>query len=267
MSDKDKIKYYWEERAKNNAEVVTSTTDDVYLRELEIRSISETINHLSIKNGGMVADIGCGDGYSTISVAMNAPKLNFSGVDYSQNMILNANKRLEASVDLKNRVSFAVGDVTDLNSCFGETLFPCVLTDRCLINLESYERQVKAISQIAGHVLPGGYYLAIENFIEGHNNMNETRRAIGLAEINVRWHNLFFTEEGFKNAVKPFFELVEMKDFTSSYYFATRVIYSKMCMMNNEKPDYTHDIHKLAIDLPSFGQFSPIRMAILKKNR
>jgi hypothetical protein len=61
------------------------------------------------------------------------------------------------------------------------------------------------------------------------------------------------------------FDEVNISDFSSSYYFATRVIYSKMCQMRSEKPDYDHDIHRLAIDLPDAGCFSPIRVAVLRK--
>jgi len=265
MSKKDKIKAYWEDRTKNNEGKITSTTDDVYLRELEIRSIIEEIKSLSIKKSVMIADLGCGDGYSTMSIAMKMPEHNFCGIDYSQNMIANANKRLNADPDLAKRVSFTVGDVTDLEPCLADTLFPCVITDRCLINMESYEDQVRALAQISAHVVKDGYYIAIENFVEGHKNMNDARKAIGLPEIDLRWHNLFFTEDGFEKAIQPFFELVEMKDFASSYYYATRIIYSKMCQIRGEKPDYLHDIHKLAIDLPPFGKFSPIRLAILRR--
>lgn len=261
---KDEIKTYWEERAKNDANV-TATTDDVHLRELEIRSIVEEVKKLSIDKGSTILDIGCGDGYSTINVANNFPDVNFWGIDYSQHMIDNAKKRLNANTQLSARVLFTVGDVTDLKPSLGDTRFSCAITDRCLINMENYEDQVLAISQIANHVLPGGIYIAVENFIEGQNNMNATRSAIGLPEIKVRWHNLFFTEDGFEKAVKPYFDILALKDFTSAYYYATRVIYSKMCQMRGEQPDYLHDIHKLAIDLPMFGKFSPIRMAILKR--
>jgi dTDP-4-dehydrorhamnose 3,5-epimerase len=264
VENKDEIKSYWEERAKNDANI-TATTDDVYLRELEIRSIAEELKGLSIKSGTTILDVGCGDGYSTINVSMNFPDNKFYGIDYSEHMIENAKKRLTANPSLSERVSFAVGDVTDLKPCLGDIRFPCVMTDRCLINMDSYEGQVLAISQIAEHVTSGGFYIAIENFIEGHDNMNAARIAMGLLEIKVRWHNLFFTEAGFEKAIAPHFELLALKDFTSAYYYATRVIYSKMCQMRGEQPDYLHDIHKLAIDLPQLGNFSPIRMAVLKR--
>jgi len=65
--------------------------------------------------------------------------------------------------------------------------------------------------------------------------------------------------------VEPFFDIVEVKDFSSTYYFATRVIYSKMCQMRMEEPDYHHEIHQLAVQLPWTGKFSPIRMVVMRR--
>jgi hypothetical protein len=112
---------------------------------------------------------------------------------------------------------------------------------------------------------PQGYYLAVENFVEGHDAMNRARQAVGLPEIPVRWHNLYFEEKSFRIMAEPFFENITFKDFSSSYYFATRVIYSALCMMRGEKVDYNHEIHQFAPRLPWIGQFSPIRMAVLRR--
>ncbi len=95
--------------------------------------------------------------------------------------------------------------------------------------------------------------------------MNRLRASVGLPEIPVRWHNLYFNEADFKRLAEPFFEAIEFREFSSSYYFATRVIYSAMCQMRGETPDYRHEIHQLAVKLPWFGQFSPIRMVVMRR--
>ena len=71
----------------------------------------------------------------------------------------------------------------------------------------------------------------------------------------MRWHNLYFREAEFAAPAAPFFDEITFKDFSSSYYFATRVIYSGMCKMRGEEPDYEHEIHQLAVTLPWTGQF------------
>jgi len=261
---KDKIKEYWEERAKQSVNSRAATTNDIYLRELEIRTIVQTLQGMNLL-GGTSLDVGCGDGYSTLKVADAVPNLSFLGIDYSENMIRIARERLDSHPELKGRVKFIVGDVTDLEQTCGNTVFDLSVSDRCLINLESTERQSHAIAQIAKHIKPSGYFIAIENFIEGHDNMNRARSSVGVPEIPIRWHNLYFKEQEFVRSAERFFGVLEIKDFSSSYYFATRVIYSKMCQMRGEEPDYNHEIHQLSVNLPWVGQFSPIRMCVLRK--
>ena len=260
-----RIKEYWEERAKKYSNTPAATTEDIHLRELEVSTITRTFSELRVSSNGRVLDIGCGDGYSTLKVAQAMPSYSFLGIDYSEGMIANARKRLDAQPELKDRVSFIVGDVTQLESVCGNSVYDVVTSDRCLINLETFDMQAHAIASIAKHIRPGGYYIAIENFIEGHDNMNKARHAVGLAEIPVRWHNLYFREQEFVAAATHFFDGISFKDFSSSYYFATRVIYSAMCQMRKEELDYNHEIHQLAPHLPWTGAFSPIRMAVMRR--
>jgi len=268
MKEKEDIQEYWEERAKENADSPQATTNDIYLRKLELATIAEVINSLGVPEGGSVLDVGCGDGYTTLAVAQSLPRLRFLGVDYSANMIENARRHLTTlSNEVQGRLAFKVGDATNLEAACGEEQFDVVTTDRCLINLTSFDSQAQAIAQIAAHTKPGGYYIAIENFVEGQENLNAMRRSVGLPDIPIRWHNLFFTETQFVAAAAAFFDEINFKDFSSSYYFATRVIYSAMCQMRGEQPDYQHEIHQLAVKLRWTGEFSPIRMVALRRKR
>jgi ubiquinone/menaquinone biosynthesis C-methylase UbiE len=261
----EEIKKYWEERAKQNYQKNTATTDDVHLRNLEISTLIETIRQLKSKNYKKVLDIGCGDGFSTLNIAHQFPEYFFSGMDFSKTMIEIAKKNLESHKELKNNVIFFVGDVTKLNDVLSDSKFDIVISDRCLINLESSQYQYNAISEISNHLTENGYFIAIENFIEGQNCMNNARKIMGLPEIPIRWHNKYFIEDEFLNMTNNFFTQVIIKDFSSSYYFATRIIYSKMCQMRGETPDYNHEIHQLAVNLPWTGKFSPIKLIIMQK--
>ncbi len=262
---KEEIKKYWDDRAKQYLSEPAATTDDVYLRELEFITLVQTLNEIDVPADGSVLDVGCGDGYSTLSLAKEFPRFTFIGIDYSENMIETARNRLESQPQLCDRVEIATGDVTELGQVCGDSLYDVIISDRCLINLESAESQSDAIAQIAEHTRLGGYYIAVENFIEGHENMNRARVAVGLPEIPVRWHNLYFKEDEFLHHAERFFRDVVFKDFSSSYYFATRVIYSAVCLMRGEEPDYEHEIHQLSVHLPWVGHFSPIRMAVMRK--
>lgn len=261
----EKIKQYWDERAKENPETVTGTTNDVYLRELEIKTFVRAIAALAAGDGLTVLDIGCGDGYTTINIARHFPDVSFTGVDYSESMVANADRKLER--EPATNVTFSVADATRIAETFPAESFDVILTDRCLINLDSDEKQYDSIRQISELLKPGGHYIGIENFMEGQENLTAARASMGLPEIPVRWHNLFFVEHGFTSNVSNWFSQITFDDFSSAYYYTTRVLYSAMCHERGEEPDYQHDIHRRAVDLPPIGKnFSPIRLFVLRKS-
>jgi SAM-dependent methyltransferase len=263
---RDEIQRYWNARAEERGTSRAATTDDVYLRELETTTIVDALIRRDADHGDLL-DVGCGDGYSSLRIAAALPYLRIRGIDYSEAMIRLALANLEDAPGARERVSFSVGDVTALDRSESDSTYSVALSDRCLINLESYDSQRTAVAQIAHRLRPGGWYVAIENFLEGQQELTEARRAVGLPEIPIRWHNLFFDEASFRRACEPFFSDIEIVDFSSSYYFATRVIYSGMCAMRGEEPDYRHEIHRLAIRLPWVGRFSPIRMAVMRRTQ
>ncbi len=259
----DDVQRYWEERAESHEGSASATTNDIHLRRLEVATIAKSIGALDLAPGSRVVDIGCGDGRSTLQLAAAFPHLEFLGIDYSESMVEAAVSAV-ATNPLSN-ASFAVEDIRRLGSAYYEEAFDVALTDRCLINLGSLDEQTRAIETIADLVAPNGTYIAVENFIDGHENMNRGRQDLGLEPIPIRWHNVFFTEENFVRATTPHFELVSFSDFSSSYYFATRLVYAAMCQRLGESPDYDHPIHQLAPDLPPTGCFSPIRKVELRR--
>jgi ubiquinone/menaquinone biosynthesis C-methylase UbiE len=260
------IKAYWDQRAFNAAESPKATTDDIYLRELEIKTFTQAIRGLDLADGSVVVDIGCGDGFTTCHIAAQFPQLKFIGVDYSQAMITTARMRLSNIPKLADQyLEFRVGDATSIETLFASNSVDVVLTDRCLINLASPLAQYDAIRQIYKILRAKGYYLGIENFTSGQEELNKARTAIGLMEIPVRWHNLFFKEDEFRDTLQSLYSDINIINFSSAYYYATRVIYSKYCQMLDIEPDYCHELHQLAVNLPIMGMFSPIKLAVLAK--
>ncbi len=262
----DTIKQYWSERAKaTDPQSVQATTYDVYLREHEISTLKEKIADLSLPDGATIVDLGCGDGYATVSLAAAFPSLRFIGVDWSEEMLAIAEKRLLAKPELRNTVSFRQGDMRRLSDSLKSDKFEVFVSMRSLINLTSPEEQYSTIAQIAEHLVPGGYYFCIENFVTGQNNFNRLRVAMGLPEIPVRWHNLFFDDERFAAETGRHFDSMVTDNFLSSYYLATRVIYSAGCYLKGEEPDYFHPIHQTAARLPVIGDFCPIRLVVMRR--
>lgn len=242
----DDIKKFWDSRA--DIHDPGATTDDPYLRKLEFATIGTWLKGLDVPYGSSVLDVGCGDGYTTARLARALDGFAFHGIDYSENMI-------EAARSVATNATFSVADVTTL---ILPHPYEVVISDRCLINLATVQDQAEAIKRIADHVKQGGYFIAIENFIEGHNNMNLARASVGLPAIPVRWHNLYFREVEFEREARQYFRELKFIDFASSYYFATRVV----------EPAITGafgGFNERAVNLPPFGQFAPVRMVVMKK--
>jgi len=261
----DKIKQYWNERARDIGASTQVTTDDIFMRELEIAKLKEKISAISLPDGSTVADVGCGDGYSTLSIAAAFPTVRFIGIDYSEKMLALAEERRLAQPDLLERVSFQLGDMRRLSTSVKTDKFEVFLTMRSLINLSTSREQYDVLRQFAEHLKAGGYYFGSENFMQGQNNFNRLRVAMGLPEIPVRWHNHFFDEEEFLAETEKFFDSVTIDNFSSSYYLATRVIYSAGCHLRGEQPDYLHPIHQIAGRLPVIGDFSPIKLVSMRR--
>jgi len=262
----DDIRQYWNDRARStDPDSKQATTYDVFLRELEIAKLKEKLAACSLPRGSAIVDLGCGDGYATVSLAAALPEVRVIGVDWSEEMLGLAQQRLSAEPAISDRVSFRQGDMRRLSESLGDERFAAFTTMRSLINLMLSEEQYATINQIGEHLEPGGYYFCIENFVGGQTNFNRLRTAMGLPEIPVRWHNHFFDEEEFVAQTATLFDSLEFESFLSSYYLATRVIYSAGCHLVGEEPDYFHPIHQTAGKLPPIGDFCPIKLVTMRR--
>jgi SAM-dependent methyltransferase len=256
MIEADRIKAYWENRAAGDKSA-QSTTLDFYLREIEFNSIRDAINRCI---PARVFDIGCGDAYTTSRLAAAFPNIAFVGGDYAQSMIENATNNVR-QLDLKNievlHYDILHPEATDH--------FDLVYTSRCLINLPGWDSQKVALRNISNILKRGGTYVMIENFIDGHLEMNHVRQQFRLPEIKVRDHNSFFEIEALLPFLKTHFDVEVFQNISSSYYLVTRVIYSKICQETGVEPDYFDPHHKWAAQLPFCGNFGPVKMMVLKK--
>jgi len=256
MTDADRIRNYWEDRASSDKSA-QATTLDYYLREIEFRCISEAIS--KYRPSG-VFDIGCGDAFTTSRLAQMFPEITFVGGDYAQAMIGNAKRNVQ-QCEFKNVeiIYYDVSRPSDLPP------FDLIYTTRCLINLTGWESQKQALINILRLLKQDGVYVMIENFLDGHHEMNHIRQRFGLPEIKIRDHNCLFDKEAVLPFLGTWFDIEDTQNISSAYYLVTRVIYSKICQQRGVEPDYFDEHHKLAAELPFCGNFGPVKMITLKK--
>ena len=103
--------------------------------------------------GGLVADVGCGHGASTITMAKAFPQARFVGFDGHAASIDTARERA-AEAGLSDRVTFEVATAKDLTGRFDLVCF-----FDCLHDMGD---PVGALRSVAGSLAPGGTILLVE---------------------------------------------------------------------------------------------------------
>lgn len=226
------VRQHWENPA-------TQSLADSHLKRLEIATIAS-----GIPAGATVLDMGCGDGEGSLLYAKEASLL--VGVDYAGTMIAKATARI-ADAGISN-VRFKQGDVRTFSS---EVPFGCVVTERCLINLESWAVQEEALHRIHGLLAPGGRYIMAEATVQGLDALNALRERVGLAPTAMPWHNIFFDVDVLFPALERIgFSLRARREF-GMYYFVSRVVHP--LAVRPEEPHYDSPINRAAYELQRGG--------------
>lgn len=181
---------------------------DKNLLEIEINSILELL-----KENDRLLDLGCGEGEGTVRYYRNVERL--IGVDFS-------NTRLEKLREKNSHIICFQMDMRNITFDIFNEKFTKVITQRSLINLESFEDQKDVISRIHALLEEDGRYIMLEGFVDGTEKINEMRNAFNLSSIDVLWHNRFFRKDELLEFISPYFELESSRDF-SLYFLLTRV--------------------------------------------
>jgi ubiquinone/menaquinone biosynthesis C-methylase UbiE len=244
------VRQHWENPA-------TQSLADSHLKRLEIATIAS-----EIPAGATVLDMGCGDGEGSLVYAKEASFL--TGVDYAATMIAKATARL-AEARMSN-VRFEQGDVRTFSS---NAPFSCVVTERCLINLESWAVQEEALNRIHGLLAPGGRYIMAEATAQGLNALNALRDRVGLAPTAIPWHNVFFDVHMLFPALERIgFAVRAHRDF-GMYYFVSRVVHPLVVQPN--EPRYDSPINRAAFECQraaagkEFRGVGPISVLVLER--
>jgi SAM-dependent methyltransferase len=243
----NKIQEYWNEQAQKYKDSPLATTPDLISCELETREILKYL-----KDGQNVLDIGCGNGYKDETFCWEK-NITVKGIDYSEEMIKMA-KEYEFA-----RLEFEHGDILNLK----ESGYDIVITDRCLINLESIDDQITAIDNIHNALKPDGTYLMLECTKEGLGNINAVREQFGLPLIEERWHNNYLGREIIKYIYCKFGHCEEV-NFNSTYFLISRTL-NALVTPEGQAIDYNSDINKYAAQLPPLGDYAPLKLFALRK--
>lgn len=244
-------KEFWDTQAKTHVNSSLATSPDTIAYKMEIQQL---LDHIPAKSS--VIDFGCGNGIKGIELALEK-SIQYTGIDFSDEMIRQALQLQDKSTTL-GYTSFHIGDILDTDLQF-VTPFDIAITDRCLINLPTFEDQIAAVRNIHQLLKDDGIYLMVENHKTALDNLNAVRRIFELPAIEVRWHNLYITDMLFDAICKQFM-LVETVNFASTYFLISRTLNAVL-----HDADYNSELNQLAAKLPALGNFSPVKLFVLRK--
>jgi len=223
--DKQENKSFWNNRAETEGLKESATSNEKYLRDLEIKTIIEYLRKFNPKK---IYDIGCGNGFSTFFYAEEFAEKTFVGLDYAQNMIASAKERLGSLHH--NNLTFDVGDITNLELASDSADF--IMTSRVFINLQNFDNQIKAVKECSRVLKPGGHLLLLESVSQSYENLNKYRKKYGLSELKPHAANFYIDEDRFLNETSTLFKIEEINNFSNLYYLGSRIAYH---LINNEE--------------------------------
>ncbi|MDB5078375.1 MAG: hypothetical protein JWP00_299 [Chloroflexi bacterium] len=249
------IRLHWERRGrKYGLSPSASWVDETMLRHEGV------ILSKYLKDGDRVLDAGCANGYTTVQLARHKP-VRITGIDYAPSMIDYANLNLGRAGRLAGSVSFRVGNFLSLD--FPDNSFDKVITKRCLINLGSAEHQKTALLEAWRVLKPGGLFLVSEVTDQTAENLNRLRQRLGLETMVPLWHNCYLNEPDFLSFAKNYFDLKQVRRFSSTYYVLTWAIYP--FFVRNGQRNYRNLIHRLGAHLPQIGDWGLQKLFVLQK--
>ncbi len=258
----EQIREYWKCQALKHGQSSAASWSDSMAIELDIREISK---HLA--DGDQVLDVGCANGYSTIQFATKK-RIRIRGLDYVWEMIEQARLQLsKMSGKLLGTVEFDMGDVTALDGELSGTYDKVVVT-RVIINLGEWSRQLKGLRECARVLKLGGIFLLSEATLQGWNRLNSFRHEWGLPAIPMPPFNQYLDQEQVIEAVSRDLQLVEIVDFSSTYYVGTRVlkpllIHALGAKIDSANPDM--EWNRWFAQLPPYGDYGTQKLFIFKK--
>ena len=203
-----KNKIYWNLRAKKNKHTIKSTTNFNLIKEFEISILKYLIKKYLTKKNLNILELGCGNGVNLKGLKIIFPKFAFYGIDYSEEMIKYAKKN-------NNNINFFLADITNTDIYNQLPKFDIIFTNRCLINLKSENKVKLAISKTEYLLKKGGYFIFLENFLNGHRNQNKLRKILNLRFRKVAKFNKFLEERSFLNLLKKYFKILENVNYSS----------------------------------------------------
>jgi ubiquinone/menaquinone biosynthesis C-methylase UbiE len=249
---------YWEKNAAKYKTSHSVSWGDANMIQLEIKNI---LNY--IEDGDYVLDAGCSNGYSTFTIAA-ARDIQVKAFDYSKKSIEYA-VSAQYKKDKERKIKFYHGNILNIDE--SDNTFDKVYTIRVIINLLSWNLQKRAIKEMYRVLKPGGLFLMSEAFMGSLRNLNKLRALANLPPLTVHDFNLYLEERKTEKFLQKYFNIVEIKKFSSIYYVASRFL-RYLTMKKQDKDTYINDINNFFAkfeETENSGDFGIQKLYVLRK--
>ncbi len=232
---KKKIKKFWNNRSHKKNYAGSNT---LFGDMLETNYLSNII-----KKNSIILDAGCGNGIFFSRLYKKLKYRQALGIDYSEGMIYNAQKRNLA------KTNFIVDDITKLNNTKKLKIkFDYIITKRSLINLNNSKKQVEVIKNLSQLLKKGGKLYCCECSQEALNNINSLRKKLKLSKIDPPWHNSYLNDKKIQNIKTSKLKFLRTHEFTSSFYFISRIL-NAYITKKNKKTFFNKALNEVALKI------------------
>jgi ubiquinone/menaquinone biosynthesis C-methylase UbiE len=260
--NQSEVHEYWTRQAREHGQSPSASWSDHRVIEMEINEIAK---HLT--DGDKVLDVGCANGYSSVQFA-RACRIRLRGLDYIPNMIDQAKARLDAMKDVSvSSIEFDVGDITRLNE--PSDSYDKVIVVRVLINLGTWEIQLRGLRECIRVLKPGGLLLLSEATLQGWRRLNALREEWGMEDIPMPPFNQYLDQEKVVAAVGGEAKLLEISNFASTYYVGTRVLKPLLARATHAPvsiADPNAEWNRWFSQLPPAGDYGTQKLFVFRKS-
>jgi len=215
----------WNERASLGP---TAGTQDLILKELEQRVLLEALAPWTPTS--RILEVGCGLGETAQLV----------GTRFDHVLAIDNSPEMIARTPKSPHVTYRRAEVSDIDDAFH-----VIYTQRMVINLPNWEAQRALFTMLQSRLRRGGRLLICESSHDGLANLNRIRVSIGLPEITPPPHTTYLHDHLMHEA-----GFLVRRDFSSNYYFLSRVMNAKLAHDLGKEPLYDSPLNLFALHVP-----------------
>jgi SAM-dependent methyltransferase len=232
-----------------------ATSRDTQVRQLEIAAL-----HRGFTAPGRVLDVGCGNGFTLLSLGETLEGYSLQGVDFVQKLIQGAVQLRDERRDrLRSVPEFQCADAIEYLKSRESGSVDYVITARFLQNMPSAQIQRDLIAAIYRILAPGGRLLMCEGSADGFDALNDLRHGVGLDRIPATSADnvsaLRFNDAEIEAYAASLGFTLQSKLGFSQFFIMARVLHP--LLVQPQRPRFDARINELAQEIQSRLPFEP----------